>query len=77
MPYIATLDGGSIFYTDEGAGPGILMIHGWSCHGSDWAWMQADFACDHRTKSPPCTSTLAISVLDRSGIHLEAPSKGR
>ncbi len=37
MPY-AQVNDISMFYTDEGAGPPVLLVHGWSCDGSDWAW---------------------------------------
>jgi len=37
MPYIET-NGANIFYTDEGSGPPVLLVHGWSCDGTDWAW---------------------------------------
>ncbi|MFN8616677.1 MAG: alpha/beta hydrolase [Dehalococcoidia bacterium] len=37
MPY-AQVNDISMFYTDEGDGPPVLMVHGWSCDGSDWSW---------------------------------------
>jgi pimeloyl-ACP methyl ester carboxylesterase len=37
MPY-AELTNAKLFYTDEGAGSPVLLVHGWSCDGSDWAW---------------------------------------
>ena len=37
MPYVE-LNGANIFYTDEGSGPPVLLVHGWSCDGTDWAW---------------------------------------
>jgi pimeloyl-ACP methyl ester carboxylesterase len=37
MPY-ARVNEVSMFYTDEGDGPPILLVHGWSCDGADWAW---------------------------------------
>ncbi|WP_187288849.1 alpha/beta fold hydrolase [Microbacterium sp. B19] len=48
MPYIDLADGGRLFFTEEGAGRPVLLIHGWACDGSDWAWLQADLAADHR-----------------------------
>lgn len=48
MPYVA-VNGGELFYTEEGAaGDSVLMIHGWSCDGSDWAWLASDLDRDHR-----------------------------
>jgi pimeloyl-ACP methyl ester carboxylesterase len=49
MPYIHLADGGRLFSTEEGDGRPVLLIHGWSCDGSDWAWLQSDLARDHRT----------------------------
>lgn len=37
MPF-AQVNGVSMFFTDEGAGQPVLLVHGWSCDGSDWAW---------------------------------------
>ena len=34
----AEVNGVSMFYTDEGEGQPVLLVHGWSCDGSDWAW---------------------------------------
>lgn len=37
MPF-AQVNDISMFYTDEGEGSPVLLVHGWSCDGSDWAW---------------------------------------
>ncbi|MGE0599663.1 MAG: alpha/beta fold hydrolase [Dehalococcoidia bacterium] len=37
MPFVE-LSNVRLFYTDEGDGPPVLMVHGWSCDGSDWSW---------------------------------------
>ena len=37
MPF-AEVNDARLFYTDEGEGPPVLLVHGWSCDGSDWAW---------------------------------------
>lgn len=37
MP-IAQVNDVSMFYTDDGEGSPVLLVHGWSCDGSDWAW---------------------------------------
>jgi pimeloyl-ACP methyl ester carboxylesterase len=48
MPALS-LDDGHIFYTEEGSGDDtVLMIHGWACDGSDWAWLASDLSRDHR-----------------------------
>ena len=36
MPF-ADLSGLRLFYGDEGEGPPVLLVHGWSCDGSDWS----------------------------------------
>jgi pimeloyl-ACP methyl ester carboxylesterase len=38
MAFATLRDGTQIFYTDEGTGPLVLLLHGWSCDGNDWAW---------------------------------------
>jgi pimeloyl-ACP methyl ester carboxylesterase len=47
MPYLTLHDDRSIFYTDEGTGPAVLLIHGWTCDGSDWSWLIDDLSRDH------------------------------
>lgn len=37
MPFLDH-DGVSIFYTDEGSGPAVLLIHGWLCDSHDWSF---------------------------------------
>ena len=37
MPFVE-LNSVNMFYTDEGDGLPVLMVHGWSCDGSDWSW---------------------------------------
>jgi pimeloyl-ACP methyl ester carboxylesterase len=41
-----------LFYTDSGEGPAVVMIHGWTCDGSDWAWLSAALVADHRVIVP-------------------------
>ena len=48
MPFIE-VNGGSLFYTDEGSGdPCLLLIHGWTCDSHDWSWQLESFAHHHR-----------------------------
>jgi pimeloyl-ACP methyl ester carboxylesterase len=30
--------GARLFYTDEGDGPPVLLLHGWACDSHDWSW---------------------------------------
>ncbi|KAH8651451.1 Alpha/Beta hydrolase protein [Xylariales sp. PMI_506] len=45
MPYLDH-DGVSLFYTDEGTGPAVLLIHGWLCDSHDWSF-QIPALLDH------------------------------
>ena len=38
MPFADVDDGVALFYTEHGAGPPLLMVHGWSCDSHDWMW---------------------------------------
>jgi pimeloyl-ACP methyl ester carboxylesterase len=52
MPHLDLGEDQSVFYTDQGAGAPVIMVHGWSCDGSDWSWLAADLAADHRVVVP-------------------------
>lgn len=52
MAYLELADARRLFFTDEGEGPAMLFIHGWSCSGADWAWAVTDFMTDHRVVVP-------------------------
>lgn len=39
-------DDAAIFYTDEGSGPPVLLLHGWSCDSHDWSF-QIPVLLDH------------------------------
>jgi pimeloyl-ACP methyl ester carboxylesterase len=41
-----------LFYTDAGAGQPVVMIHGWTCDGSDWAWLSTALAGQYRVIVP-------------------------
>jgi non-heme chloroperoxidase len=36
MPYIETQDGADLYYTDFGAGPPVVLIHGWPFNSDMW-----------------------------------------
>jgi pimeloyl-ACP methyl ester carboxylesterase len=46
MPY---LDVPSLFYTDQGSGRPLLLIHGLGCDGTDWMWLAPGLSRDYRT----------------------------
>jgi pimeloyl-ACP methyl ester carboxylesterase len=37
MPF-AEHNGVKLFYTDDGDGEVVLLLHGWCCDGQDWSW---------------------------------------
>lgn len=47
MPY-ADIDGVKLFYTEEGSGPPLLLVHGWTCDGGDWSYQAPTLAANHR-----------------------------
>lgn len=44
----ADLGDARLFYTDDGAGPPVLLVHGWSCDSHDWSWQFEAFSEHHR-----------------------------
>jgi pimeloyl-ACP methyl ester carboxylesterase len=65
MPEIAVSDDVTIYYTEHGRGPTVLLLHGWSCDGSDWSWLVDDLSEDHR-----------VIVLDQRGHGASSPTSG-
>ena len=50
MPCLTVPDGGpALFYTDQGSGRPVLLIHGLTCDGADWMWLASGLSRDHRT----------------------------
>jgi pimeloyl-ACP methyl ester carboxylesterase len=37
-----------MFYTDDGEGPPVLLVHGWSCDSHDWNYQYDAFTARHR-----------------------------
>ena len=52
MPFAEVDDGVELFYTEHGAGPPILAIHGWSCDSNDWMWQVPALEPAHRVIVP-------------------------
>lgn len=78
MPVHALPDGAAMAYADIGAGPPVLLVHGWAAHGGFFADLSARLARTHRVLSPtlrghpgsahgrsPCTiETLGDDIAD-------------
>jgi pimeloyl-ACP methyl ester carboxylesterase len=47
MPFVRTNDV-EIFYTDEGTGTPLVLVHGWTCDSHDWSFQLAEFSSRHR-----------------------------
>lgn len=41
-------NGPELFDSDTGSGRPMLLLHGWTCDGNDWAWLTVDLEADHR-----------------------------
>lgn len=41
-----------LYFSDDGAGPPVVLLHGWACDGSDWNWLASDLTVDHRVLIP-------------------------
>lgn len=48
MPYLGIEDGVELFYTDEGTGDPVLLVHGWACDSQDWMWLIPALAPTYR-----------------------------
>ncbi|MGH2785734.1 MAG: alpha/beta fold hydrolase [Actinomycetota bacterium] len=64
MPFAAVDDGVELFYSEHGAGPPLLMVHGWSCDSHDWMWQIPAFAVGHRVIAPDLRGHGRSSVPD-------------
>lgn len=51
MPFADTGDA-RLFYTDEGDGEPVVLLHGWTCDSHDWSWQLDDFTARHRVIVP-------------------------
>ncbi len=48
MAYHEVPDGTRLFYTDAGHGRPVLMLHGWTCDGTDWSWQAPELEQRYR-----------------------------
>ena len=51
VPFL-DLGGARLHHTDTGAGPAVLLVHGWGCDGRDWAGVVGPLARAHRVIVP-------------------------
>lgn len=65
MPF-ADVNGARLFYTDEGQGPPVLLVHGFTCDSHDWCYQMPALAPKHRV----------IAVDLRGHGHSSAPADG-
>lgn len=52
MPVYGLRDGAAMAYADEGAGPVVLLVHGWAAHGGFFKDLAARLARTHRVLTP-------------------------
>ena len=83
MPYL-DLDDVSLFYTDDGTGPPVLLVHGFTADSFDWSWQIPHLLDGHRvvavdlrghgaSSSPTDGYTTERMAADLAGLieHLE------
>jgi pimeloyl-ACP methyl ester carboxylesterase len=51
-PYASLPGGATLFYTDEGAGEPLLLVHGWTCDSNDYLSQIAHFRSTRRVIAP-------------------------
>jgi len=52
MPAFKLGDGAAMAYADDGAGPPILLVHGWAAHGGFFDALRAALSRTHRVLTP-------------------------
>lgn len=52
MPAFKLGDGAAMAYADDGAGPPILLVHGWAAHGGFFDQLHVHLARNHRVLTP-------------------------
>jgi pimeloyl-ACP methyl ester carboxylesterase len=57
------------FYTDDGSGKPVLLIHGWACDGSDWSWLSAALVREYRVVVPDLRGHGRSAVVDSHGAE--------
>jgi pimeloyl-ACP methyl ester carboxylesterase len=68
---VVSADGNTVHYTVHGAGPTIMLVHGWCCDGSSWRYQSTELSCAYRVvvidlpghgKSGPASNGLSMSA---------------
>lgn len=79
MPVLRMEDGAALTYADEGAGPAVLLVHGWAAHGGFFSDLSAKLARTHRVVTPTLrghlgsecgTAPLTVETLGRDILTL-------
>jgi pimeloyl-ACP methyl ester carboxylesterase len=52
MPVCTLRDGAAMAYADNGAGPAIVLVHGWAAHGGFFGDLAQPLSRSHRVLSP-------------------------
>lgn len=47
MPHLQLPDV-DLFYTEQGSGPTVLLLHGWGCDSHDWSWQIPALLTEYR-----------------------------
>ena len=79
MAFHTCADGTALFYTAHGAGPPLVLLHGWCCDSHDWSWsipawegrhrvIAADLRGHGRSAAPPDGYTPQALADDVAGL---------
>ncbi|MBI5657374.1 MAG: alpha/beta fold hydrolase [Geobacter sp.] len=71
MPFIETFDNARIFYEDQGSGPPLVFIHGWSMSGRAWRFQAEPFAAAGYRVIAPDLRGHGQSTVPPGGVTLQ------
>ena len=52
MPFLASRDGATLHYAEAGAGPPLVLLHGWAMSGRVWRFQAEEFNVGYRVITP-------------------------